>query len=543
MFPTDITSDDKRMQFVRFCITGCISTALHWGIYCLLLNWCEVNIAYTIGYVLSFLVNFTITSYWTFHTPPSLKRFTGFGGSHLANYFIQLVFLNVYIYLGIPRQWAALMAMGSAVPINFFMVRFVLTKDGIIGKFFLNLWQPVRTFLTKPFFQKYGTLLVFWLILAVVAGILKMNKGNNIMIYRYVFFNLVDQLNLYLPYPEKFGDLNHYGPAFSLVIAPFALLPRALCTILWNVTLTVLLYVSVRTSRFSKWEQLFILWFAAHDLLTCLFMQQFNIAVAALILLSFTLVEREKDFAATFCIAIGVFVKLLGVVGLVFFFFSKHKGKFILGLLLWSALLFVLPMLLSSPDYVISQYGEWYHSLLSKNSTNIGSRLSMNNVSLLGFIRRLFDNASYSDMWIILVGLVVETFCFFRISQWKHVAFRKMVLVQMLLFVILFSTGTENSSYVIAAVGIALWYSSVPWKRNKWDVLLIVVAFIASLFPTDIFPASLRHEVLQPYSLRAVPVIFIWLKLSYEMLRKDYSDTPLANPNIIDKRINTLKTT
>lgn len=381
----------------------------------------------------------------------------------------------------------------------------------------------IRKFFSKPIFRDYRLLLAVWVILALVAGILKMEKGNNIMIYRYVYFNLIDQLNLYLPYPEKFGDLNHYGPVFSIIIAPFALLPRWLCTIVWDVALALLLYFSVRTSQFPKRQQLFILWFAAHDLLTCLFMQQFNIAVAALILLSFTLVERRRDFWAAFCIALGVFVKLLGIVGLAFFFFSKDKKRFILGLLFWSVIMFVAPMLISGPEYVLSQYGEWFDALVAKNGTNIGSRTSMNNVSLLGFVRRLFDEATYSDLWIILGGLAVEAACYFRISQWKHLAFRQMVLVQMLLFVILFSTGTENSSYVIAYVGIALWYSAVPWQRNRWDIALMVFALIGSVAPTDVFPREWRHEIIQPYSLRAVPVILIWIKLSLEMLRRDYS--------------------
>lgn len=388
--------------------------------------------------------------------------------------------------------------------------------------------KALKNILGKPIFRDYRTLLVLWFLLALVAGVLKMEKGNNMMIYRYVFFDLIEQLNLYMPYPEKFGDLNHYGPVFSLIIAPFAVLPRWLCTIVWDVALAMLLYLSVRTSQFPKRQQLFILWFAAHDLLTCLFMQQFNIAVAALIVFSFTLVERRRDFWAAFCIVLGTYVKLLGIVGLAFFFFSKDKKRFTLGMLFWAVVLFVAPMIISSPEYIVDQYGEWYDALISKNGTNIASRESMNNVSLLGFVRRLFDNATYSDLWVLLAGLVTEAVCYFRISQWRHLAFRKMVLVQMLLFVILFSTGTENSSYVIAYVGIALWYSAVPWKRNRWDVALMVLAFIGSLLPTDLLPRTLRHEIIQPYSLRALPVIFIWLKLSYEMLTKDY--VQIENP-------------
>ena len=45
-------------EVIRFGIVGIISTILHYGVYWVLQNWIEVNIAYTTGYVLSFLVNY-----------------------------------------------------------------------------------------------------------------------------------------------------------------------------------------------------------------------------------------------------------------------------------------------------------------------------------------------------------------------------------------------------------------------------------------------------------------------------------------------------
>lgn len=118
--------DNKRAQFIRFCINGCLAVAIQYVVYWLLLQVeCEVNIAYTLSYFVSFCCNFIITSYWTFHSRPSWKRLTGFGSSHIVNYFIQLAFLNLYLWLGIPKELAALLAMGSAVPINFLMLHLV----------------------------------------------------------------------------------------------------------------------------------------------------------------------------------------------------------------------------------------------------------------------------------------------------------------------------------------------------------------------------------------------------------------------------------
>lgn len=385
--------------------------------------------------------------------------------------------------------------------------------------------SKINQFLKLPIWRDYRTLLILWLVLAVVSAIVKYERSdNNFLIYKYVYWHLIEQKDLYLHYPTEFDDLNHYGPFFSIVIAPFAVLPRIVGLILWNVSLTMLMWISVRTSRFSKYEILFMLWYSAHDLLTCLFMQQFNIAVAALILLAFTMTERKKELWATFFICLGTFVKLLPIVALAFFFFSSNKKRFFLYLIMWSAIMFVAPMLMSSPEYVVGQYESWWHALQAKNATNIlDYRHSANNISLLGMIRRATLCESYSDLLIIIPGMAIAAVGFFRIKQWINEPFRKMIVADLLVFVTLFSTGTENSSYILAGIALSIWYASAPWERSKLDLCLIVFAFVfGSLSPTDLYPSSLRHEVINPFALRALPVVLIWMKLSYELITRDY---------------------
>lgn len=120
--------DPKYGQFLRFCINGCLAVAIQYGVYLLLINVMSPNPAYTISYIVSFCCNFVITSYWTFHSRPTLMRLLGFGSSHVVNFFVQLGFLNLYLWVDIPKEWAALMAMGSAVPVNFIMLHYVYKK-------------------------------------------------------------------------------------------------------------------------------------------------------------------------------------------------------------------------------------------------------------------------------------------------------------------------------------------------------------------------------------------------------------------------------
>ena len=381
--------------------------------------------------------------------------------------------------------------------------------------------EKCKAFLARPFLRDYRTLLGLWLLLGVVAALAKLHAHNNFLIFRGVFWHVWQQLPLYEAYPQEYFDVNHYGPLFSLVIAPFAVVPDWLGLVLWCVSLSVFLYVAVRRSTMTQRQQVFILWFCAHELLTALFMQQFNIAIAAIILLAFFLIEKERDTEAAFFIVVGTLVKLYGIVGLAFFFFSRHKVRFLLSLAGWGALLFALPMLISSPAYIVGQYYDWFVCLTEKNSENLESIAQ--NISLLGMVHRT-TGLQFSDLWLILPGMLLFAIPYLRLSQYRHVAFRQTLLASVLMFVVLFSTGSESSGYIIALVGVVIWYTAAPWHRGAWDVALLVFVFVlSSLSPSDLFPAYLRREWVQPYALKALPVTLIWLKLCYEMYTRDYA--------------------
>ncbi len=115
-------------EFVCFVIVGIFATVLHYGIYYLLMHVINVNVAYTIGYFLSFVVNFFLTSYFTFGVSPSWMKLLGMSGAHLINYLLHMILLNVFLYIGIPKAWAPLPVFSIVIPINFILVRFAFKK-------------------------------------------------------------------------------------------------------------------------------------------------------------------------------------------------------------------------------------------------------------------------------------------------------------------------------------------------------------------------------------------------------------------------------
>ena len=112
-------------EMLRFAVVGTISTVLNYVIYWILQHWINVNVAYTIGYVLSFFVNYWLTAHFTFHEQTSAKNGIGFCGAHLFNYFLHMALLNFFLWIGLSKELAPLGVYAIAVPTNFVLVRFV----------------------------------------------------------------------------------------------------------------------------------------------------------------------------------------------------------------------------------------------------------------------------------------------------------------------------------------------------------------------------------------------------------------------------------
>ena len=124
--------NNKLREFVRFCIVGVIAAGSHYLVYFLLQLidggsvW--LSIAYTIGYIVSLVCNFFLTTYFTFRSKVSVKKAAGFSFSHIVNYTLHMVLFNLFISLGINRLIAPILVLMIAVPTNFTILHFVYRK-------------------------------------------------------------------------------------------------------------------------------------------------------------------------------------------------------------------------------------------------------------------------------------------------------------------------------------------------------------------------------------------------------------------------------
>lgn len=112
-------------ELIRFGIVGVLAVATHYAIYWLLQHWIDVNIAYTAGYVISFLGNYYLSAHFTFKEKTSAGNGVGFAGAHVFNYFLQLGLFNFFLWLGIHHLIAPFAVLIISVPTNFLVVRYV----------------------------------------------------------------------------------------------------------------------------------------------------------------------------------------------------------------------------------------------------------------------------------------------------------------------------------------------------------------------------------------------------------------------------------
>ena len=111
-------------EILRFGVVGVIATVIHYVIYWVLQHWINVNVAYTIGYFVSFLFNYYLSAHFTFREKTSKKNGAGFIGAHVFNYILQIGLLNLFLWLGLSRTMAPICVYAIAVPTNFILVRF-----------------------------------------------------------------------------------------------------------------------------------------------------------------------------------------------------------------------------------------------------------------------------------------------------------------------------------------------------------------------------------------------------------------------------------
>jgi Glycosyltransferase family 87 len=363
---------------------------------------------------------------------------------------------------------------------------------------------------------------LLWFFLPALAGFIKWkhNVINNYFIYKGVFYHTLNKTNLYSLYPSEYFDCNHYGPIFSLVIAPFASIPDYIGVPLWVVFNAFILYKALMVLPIEEKYKWVVLLIPLVDLMTSSHSVQTNPMVAGFIILSWYYVKKDQVIWATFFVLLGTFIKLYGIVGLAFWVFSKNKINYILYFIVWTIVLFTLPMLISSPEYIYQSYFDWYHSIVEKNEVNQVTENITNNrqdISIMGLFRRVLQWKDFSNLLFIVPGFLLQVLPLIQFKMYNSIVFQLRYIAALLLFVVVFSSSSESPTFVIATTGVAIWFmtQSNPIKKWTWVMLLFVIV-ITSLTATDLFPTPVRRFFVF-YSIKVLPCVVVWFVCIYQL--------------------------
>ncbi|MBE7173244.1 MAG: DUF2029 domain-containing protein [Williamsia sp.] len=386
--------------------------------------------------------------------------------------------------------------------------------------------SPVKDYIFSGRFlrdRKFVALLWFGLPLFAVLQAVVLHRINTYIIYKWVYFHTVQQVNLYLPYPQEYGDVNLYGPLFSLVIAPFALLPDWLGVTCWVLASAALLWYAISKLPFSHNNKTILLLLCAHELMYTSAWVQTNALICACMILGFAFVNEQKEGRALFFIMAAGFIKIYGLTALVFFLFSKRPLRFIGWGAIWSVVFFFAPLLITSPSFLIQSYGDWYEGLRIKAAKNVhfDPKNFYQDVSVMGMIRRIFNYYRLQDSWILVPAFLLFVSQFLRYKSFSDLRFRLYLLCSVLMGTIIFSSGAEASTYIIALPGICIWYLLQP-KTRLTNIFFILVFVLTTFSHSDLITHWFREHVVHRYSLKALPPLVIWITILVQIYKKQF---------------------
>lgn len=378
------------------------------------------------------------------------------------------------------------------------------------------------------FFSREKIILGVYLLLSVIIGVQHYAGGplkyNNFQIFRAALWHLIGHKNLHLGYPDEYFDLFLYNPSFCVFFAPFSLLPTPISLILWLMCCAAALFYAVRSLPITYPQKVFFWWYILFELVTSLHGQQTNPLIAALGLFTFTFFEKDKlKWAALFPL-LAFCIKGYGLIYTGLFLFYPNKSRYIAWSLLWGVVLAVLPLPLTGLDYFTQIYKDWYTILVEDHQVNYG-------FSIMGLIKIGFPAFSPDDVTKVqLAGLVLFgttwLLAFIR-NQYRTLEQRLLLLAYASLWVIVFNHAAESPTYVIAIPGVVLFHIVNRQRMAPWSTVLIVLVFVfCILAPTDIYPPALRRNFFEPYLIKVIPCVLVWVVLQIQLLLHQQHENP-----------------
>ena len=350
-------------------------------------------------------------------------------------------------------------------------------------------------------------------ILAVIAATVQQgiqHQNNNFLIFRAASLHLLHGQDMYAAYPALHLDKFKYSPTFALLFLPFAVLPFALSTLLWNALNAGLLWAAIgmvlpRRGALVARAIVFL------DMLGSLQNVQSNALVTGLIILTFAVYERRHTVIGTVSAGVGASIKVFPLAGLSFALFHPRKLRVAVATLMVSLALLALPLLVTTLQTLLGQYASW-RAVESHDALDRGFTV-MQMVELL--FHQGWPNWPQQLAGVLLLVAPVLV----RRDRWAEWTFRRLYLCSVLVFCVIFNHQSESPTFVIAATGAAIWFASLTRPTRAEWALFVFVVVCTILASSDAMPKVVQREVFDRYHFKTVPCVVLWVLLQVRLWR------------------------
>ena len=352
---------------------------------------------------------------------------------------------------------------------------------------------------------------------AVAVQRTRFSPENNFLIFRAAFSHLASGQDLYAAYPLLHADFFKYSPTFALLFAPFALLPPVAGYALWAIVCVVAVYAGV-TRLLPARQAALVLALSWLPVVGELQRAQSNALCAGLMLLAWAGYERREQWCSAVAVAAGMFVKLFPAIALVGAIMHPRRWRMAAAFVVVSAAGALLPLLVTSPSLLGMQYRSWW--AIETLDVAPLERYGTSGAGLYGGVMGLVHAWFAVDWphWPLQGGGLVVLLApmLWRRDRWEASEFRVTSIASILVFCVLFNHQAESPSYVIAMIGVAVWFASA--ERSWWRVALMAIAFVVvNLGSTDLVPRAWYRDYYVRYMLKTVPLIPVWVVMQCEL--------------------------
>lgn len=354
------------------------------------------------------------------------------------------------------------------------------------------------------------------------------NAFNNFEIFRYSFFNLIQNNNLYTPYPDYYFDLFKYNPSFALLMAPFWIIPKTLGVLIWNLLNALLPVYATNQLPIKTSSKAFFSIFILIEMLTSVQNAQSNGLMLGLMLLVFVFIEKNKIEKAALMMVLGFFIKIFAVGVAIMLVFKAAKKKFAIWALTFGALIGISPALIIGFEPLKQQYMNWFQMLSSDKPHAL-------NYSMMSFAERTLGIHG-PQFYYLIAAFILLALPLVRYKYFSNFSWRLTYLAAVLIWVVVFNHKSESPTFVIATAGVAFWFIASKKNTYRW-VLLFIVLIFTTLSSTDLFPQFVRENYMKPYAIKVLPCILLFFTAIYDLLFEKHFDTQY----LLDQQLSDIK--